>query len=126
MLKKVHLLVCRIRLFVLKAIHNNSIITTVGFSNISEKTSIEVGKHSVFFMGRGLHTRAGVVLSVRDNASLIIGNGVFINRNTIITSRYSITIEDEVTIGPNVCIYDHNHNICGCLSSGGGMCLIVW
>lgn len=40
-----------------------------------------------------------------------LGNGVFINRNTIITSRRSIIIEDGVTIGPNVCIYDHDHNV---------------
>ena len=37
--------------------------------------------------------------------------GGFINRNTTIVSMESITIESKVTIGPNVCIYDHDHNI---------------
>ncbi len=36
--------------------------------------------------------------------------GGFINRNTTIVSMESITIENNVTIGPNVCIYDHDHN----------------
>lgn len=37
--------------------------------------------------------------------------GGFINRNTTIVSMESITIDSKVTIGPNVCIYDHDHNM---------------
>lgn len=37
-------------------------------------------------------------------------NGCFINRNATIVSMSSILIEEGVTIGPNVCIYDHDHN----------------
>ncbi len=54
---------------------------------------------------------------VEDNVLLesIGGNiqvyGGFINRNTTIVSMESITIESKVTIGPNVCIYDHDHNM---------------
>lgn len=55
--------------------------------------------------------RAGSVLTVRQGAHLKIGKSVFINRNTIIAARKSITIGDGVTIGPNVCIYDHDHDI---------------
>ena len=103
----------------LKATHRNSDVSFLGFSNISRKTLWEIGKHSLLMVGRGLHTRSGTVLSVRDNASLKIGNGVFINRNSIITARKSITIEDGVTIGSNVCIYDHDHDI----YSRGGVCI---
>lgn len=39
-----------------------------------------------------------------------VGNRVYINRNCNIVSHMSINIEDGVTIGPNVCIYDHDHN----------------
>lgn len=34
----------------------------------------------------------------------------YINRNCTIVSRDEIQIGNNVTIGPNVCIYDHNHN----------------
>lgn len=82
-----------------------------GFSVISSKTDIEVGKNSLLEICRGLHTRKNSILAVRDGAELRIGNGVFINRNTIIIARKSIVIQDGVTIGPNVCIYDHDHDI---------------
>lgn len=42
-------------------------------------------------------------------ADLQIGNNVFFNRNCIVACRKSITIEDDVIIGPNVVIYDHDH-----------------
>lgn len=68
-------------------------------------------------LGKGLHLRSGVVLSVRSGALLKLGDGVFINRNTIVTSKKSVIIEDGVTIGPNVCIYDHDHD----MSKRGGI-----
>ncbi len=35
----------------------------------------------------------------------------FINRNCVIVSKQEICIGNKVTIGPNVCIYDHDHNL---------------
>lgn len=40
---------------------------------------------------------------------IIIGSA-FVNRNCLIVSRKQIYIGKRVTIGPNVCIYDHDHN----------------
>ncbi len=37
--------------------------------------------------------------------------GCFINRNCNIIAMDEIIIEKGVTIGPNVCIYDHDHNM---------------
>lgn len=89
----------------------NSGIVLTGFSRVNRNTAIEVANKSLLKIGKGVYTRQGVALSVRDGATLELGNGVFINRNTIITSRRSIIIEDGVTIGPNVCIYDHDHDV---------------
>lgn len=60
-------------------------------------------------------------VSIRSNAeifafgegTLIVGAGTFINRNTIIGVFDKISIGRSVTIGPNVCIYDHNHGLHG-------------
>ncbi len=41
---------------------------------------------------------------------LTIGDHVYINRNCSIVSRASIKIGRRCTIGPNVCIYDHDHD----------------
>ncbi len=38
-----------------------------------------------------------------------IGTNVFINRNSNIVCMEKVYIGDYTTIGPNVCIYDHDH-----------------
>ncbi len=43
--------------------------------------------------------------------SIEMGNDVFINRNCMIVSMNRIIIGDEVTIGPGVYIYDHDHDM---------------
>ena len=41
---------------------------------------------------------------------LEIGNGCSFNRNDIIIARKHITIGEGTLMGPNVCIYDHDHS----------------
>ncbi|MBR4470621.1 MAG: acyltransferase [Erysipelotrichaceae bacterium] len=48
---------------------------------------------------------------LESNGGKIHMEGGFINRNTTIVSMESIMIESKVSIGPNVCIYDHDHNM---------------
>lgn len=88
-----------------------SILSIVPFFNISIKTDIELGQKASLKIGRGVYTRKYSLLSCLDNAILDIGDGVFINRNTIITAKKSIVIGKGVTIGPNTCIYDHDHDV---------------
>nr|WP_238943031.1 DapH/DapD/GlmU-related protein [Planococcus beijingensis] len=45
-----------------------------------------------------------------EGGNIEIGKNVFINRNCNIVSHKYIKIEDNCTIGPNVCIYDHDHS----------------
>lgn len=44
------------------------------------------------------------------SGELTIGSHVYINRNCNIVSHKQIKIGSKCTIGPNVCIYDHDHN----------------
>ena len=118
MIKKIVIILSRVRLALIKIFNQSSQIIIQGFSNISFYTDIEVGSNSTLKVGKGLHVRKGSILAVRENATLNIGNNCFINRNTIIMARLNITIEDNVTIGPNVCIYDHDHN----MIHRGGVC----
>lgn len=100
-----------LKLLIVKLFNYQSNVIIQGFCYIDSKVDIEVGKESLFKIGRGLRVRKNTIIATRNNARLIIGNNVFINRNTIITARKSIIIGDNVTIGPNVAIYDHDHDI---------------
>lgn len=51
-----------------------------------------------------------VSIRVREDSTLLIKEGVSINNGTIITCRDSITIGKNVLIGPNVMIFDHDHD----------------
>jgi len=50
------------------------------------------------------------VLIQSDGGSILIGDNVFINNNSIIVSRLSIVVGSNTSIGPSVSFYDHNHN----------------
>ena len=100
----------KIRFAFLKLLSSSNIIVK-GSILVHDKTDIEVGRGSTLQIGKGARILQNTALAVRDGATLSIGNGVFINRNSIITARKNISIEDGVTIGSNVCIYDHDHDM---------------
>lgn len=110
-MNRLNALMSYLRLYIISILNKNCRINYKPFFLISRKVYIEVSKKSELNIGRGVHIRDGVVLSVRNHALLKLSDGVFINRNTIITSRKSIIIENGVTLGPNVCIYDHDHDM---------------
>lgn len=77
---------------------------------VSPATEIELGKNSrIIFNGR-IHSEKNVLVSVKDGGELICGN-LYINRNSMIVCRKSISIGNGTTIGPNVVIYDHDHDV---------------
>ena len=66
-----------------------------------EKGEIKVGKLSAVNANTEICATHGYIE---------IGNRCFINRNCMIVAHEKITIGDGTTIGPNVCIYDHDHD----------------
>lgn len=66
---------------------------------------IEQGGHIDIGM---LSTNSNVHLSAI-GGNLSIGRDVFLNRNCIVICRKEITIGDNCIFGPNVVIYDHDH-----------------
>ena len=61
----------------------------------------------------------GVNTYLEAEGSLEIGNGTYFNRNCTVVCKQKIFIGEHCAIGPNVCIYDHDHafdengQICG-------------
>lgn len=62
---------------------------------------IQIGYKSTISSNSEITARGG---------KIIIGEKCFINRNSIISSHEMIKIGNNVTIGPGVYIYDHDHD----------------
>ena len=63
--------------------------------------SIHIGKRVGISKNTELAANGGVIE---------IGDRCFINRNCMVVSHERIQIGTDTTIGPNTCIYDHDHN----------------
>lgn len=74
--------------------------------NLKSKLKIE-GRNAEIKIGQS-HILENTLLQANEG-KIFIGNKVFINRNCNIISLKKIVIDDGTTIGPNVCIYDHDH-----------------
>ena len=70
---------------------------------------IEEKKGMIYLQNRNQIESGTMLHSVGGTIRL---NGVYLNRNCTIVSMQSIEIDRGVTIGPNVCIFDHDHNTC--------------
>lgn len=76
---------------------------------LSPQTEFSIRGNGRLELGRNFSTQRGVLLGVRQDATLHIGDNVGINRNSCIVARENITIGNNVIIAPGVCIYDHDH-----------------
>ena len=98
-----------LRISIDKLLYRNSFSSQM-IQLISSKTKIDIQRDGQLLINGLVHTEPNVLLSVK-NGKLTLGNNVYINRNTLVVCRERIDIEDGVTIGPNVCIYDHDHDL---------------
>ncbi len=73
-------------------------------------SSLHIDSHySRIHLGDSVSIRMNCELFTFGDGCLSLGKGVFINRNCVIGAFQKVEIGDGVTVGPNVCIYDHNH-----------------
>lgn len=80
--------------------------TVCFFSPLSE---ITLERAARLLVGNTFRMRGGSRIRVRKNAILTIGDNVSINHGDIVVCREKITIGNNVQLGPNVLIYDHDH-----------------
>lgn len=78
-------------------------------SEIAISTSIMAYCNGKVAIGDNFIVRGNTSISASNDGQIEIGDDVFINRNCVICARKRIRIEKGCIIGPNVCIYDHNH-----------------
>ena len=77
--------------------------------HIDTSSRIEAYRYSKVYIGQDCVIGRCTNVKVRD-AELIIGDRVAFNDNCNITVRNKITIGNDVLVGPNVVIIDHDHN----------------
>lgn len=91
-----------------RLMHNHILFNPLSFisTNAIIKTSSKDGRISV---GRRTCIRSLCEIYA-DGGRITIGNNCFFNRNCNVIAHMMIDIHDNVTVGPNVCIYDHDHD----------------
>ncbi len=60
-------------------------------------------------LGKKIRTMRNVYIVAVQNGNIDIGERVFINQNCIMICQKHISVGEGTLIGPNVCIYDHDH-----------------
>lgn len=98
-----------LKVFLLKLNHggNFKFSNPIFMSPLSELTLDKGGKISI---GQKFRQRSMARIRVRKNAKLVIGNNISLNHGCMLVAHDSIKIGDGVQFGPNVLLYDHDHD----------------
>lgn len=75
----------------------------------SPNVVLEITKGSLI-LGKNVSIHSGSIIKSKRDSVIEIGNNVSINYNCIMVSHKSIKIGQDTTIGPNVVVYDHDHD----------------
>ena len=78
-----------------------------GNVTIYPSACLKVVGGGILFQGRATIKENSFLCAVGGN--IVIGDYVSINKNATIVSRNKIVLGEGTSLGPNVCIYDHNH-----------------
>lgn len=77
---------------------------------MSRKAKLNLHKNSTLKMARVVSIRENANIEVCENGYLSIGENSSLNKNVEIVVRKKVTIGNNVGIGPNTLIYDHDHD----------------
>lgn len=77
---------------------------------VSPFTEVEIGRKANLSLGRMIRIRSGSKLRVRNGAEVQVGDNTSLNHGCMVISHEKIIIGRDVQLGPNVLIYDHDHD----------------
>jgi acetyltransferase-like isoleucine patch superfamily enzyme len=84
--------------------------TASAIQDLSLTTRISLEKGGQIKLGKGIHARRNVVIEAMSGGKIEIGDGCFFNNGCMIVGKEKITIGEKTSFGPNVFIYDHDHD----------------
>ena len=76
---------------------------------IGRGARIRVAEGGRLDVGAGLYLSENCLVQVNPGARAVLGEGVFMNANARIVAAESVRVGDHTMLGPNVCVYDHDH-----------------
>lgn len=76
---------------------------------IGRGARIRVAEGGRLEVGAGLYLSENCLVQVNPGSRAALGEGVFMNANARIVAAESVRVGDHVMLGPNVCVYDHDH-----------------
>ena len=71
---------------------------------------MDISKHGKLYIGKRFKMRSNCHLRVRGNGRLILGDDVSLNYGDMIVCHEDIKIGNNVQFGPNVLVYDQDHD----------------
>ncbi|MFC5703550.1 acyltransferase [Cohnella faecalis] len=77
---------------------------------ISPLCQVEMQRDSKLSLGKMIRARSGSKIRVRTNGEIFIGNNTSFNHGCMLTCYDKIKIGKDVQFGPNVLIFDHDHD----------------
>ena len=92
------------KIFNIKGFHSAFI------QDFSITTKISVTERGKILLKKHIHTKRNVILCA-EGGTLEIGEGCFFNNGCMAVAKERITIGNRAAFGPNVLIYDHDHDI---------------
>lgn len=98
-----------LKFFLIKLFHFNRFRFSL-INLVSPNTEIEIGKNSNLILGKMVRIKSGSKIYVRKGAELKIGHYSSFNHRCMVVSHEKVIIGDYVQLGPNVLIYDHDHD----------------
>lgn len=98
-----------IKLTLIKLFNFNAIFFAIK-EDIDLSAKIIIKKNSKMFLGESVHIRDHAIVKCSKGAEILIGSHTSIGRNNNIVAHSRIEIGNYCDLGPNVCIYDHDHD----------------
>lgn len=77
----------------------------------SPNVVIDLDRNSKIIFGRRVSFHSGCRVSANSGGQMEIMECTSFNTGCIITCRYKVKIGKNVSFGPNVMVFDHNHNM---------------
>lgn len=98
------------KLILLKSIYGNRLHFKL-FENFSSSTSLHIEQGGKIILYNNISTKKNVQFNSYGCSKITIGSNCFFNDNCRLDSHEFIEIGENCRFGPNVIIYDHDHDI---------------